>query len=136
MTQEKYSKSKNLAPIVLFVYYRPDHTRQTLLALQNNELASESKLFIYSDASINKNSEAKVNEVREYINSINGFKNITIIEREQNWGLANSIINGVTKIVKEYGVRRQDKIICMKCFLNYLIKRIALLTPIVISVLT
>jgi len=29
----------NLAPIVLFVYNRPDHTRQTVEALQKNELA-------------------------------------------------------------------------------------------------
>ena len=34
MTQEN-----NLAPIVLFVYNRPDHTRQTVEALQKNEFA-------------------------------------------------------------------------------------------------
>ena len=46
-----------------------------------------------------KNIELKVNRVREYIKNINGFKKITIFERKENWGLANSIINGVTKIV-------------------------------------
>ncbi len=30
-----------LAPIVLFVYNRPWHTKQTIEALQKNELASE-----------------------------------------------------------------------------------------------
>ena len=70
----------NLAPIVLFVYNRPDHTKQTIEALQKNELAKKSELFIYSDAAKNENAEKKVNEVREYIKSIDGFKKITIIE--------------------------------------------------------
>jgi len=37
----------NLSPIVLFVYNRPWHTRQTVEALQKNELAEESELFIF-----------------------------------------------------------------------------------------
>lgn len=99
----------NLAPIVLFVHNRLEHTKQTVEALQKNELANESELFIYSDAPKNQDTKQKVNEVREYIKTINGFKNITIIEREKNWGLANSIIDGVTKIVNEY-----DKIIVLE----------------------
>lgn len=39
----------NLALIVLFVYNRPAHTKQTVAALQKNELASESELYIYLD---------------------------------------------------------------------------------------
>ena len=31
-------KSYNLAPIVLFVYNRLDHTKQTIEALQKNEI--------------------------------------------------------------------------------------------------
>ncbi len=92
-----------ISPIVLFVYNRPWHTKQTVEALQKNELAIKSELFIYSDAPKNKEAEEKVNEVREYIRAINGFKKVTLIERDKNWGLANSIIDGVTKIVNEYG---------------------------------
>jgi len=93
----------NLSPIVLFVYNRPDHTRQTVEALQKNELAEQSELFVYSDAPKNEEAKEKVKEVREYIRTIDGFKKVTIIEREKNWGLADSIIDGVTKIVNEYG---------------------------------
>ena len=67
------SKQMNLAPIVLFVYNRPWHTQQTVGALQKNELASESELFIYSDEAKNENSRKSVDEVREYIDSIDGF---------------------------------------------------------------
>jgi len=34
------------APIILFVYNRPWHTKQTVEALQENSLAPESELFI------------------------------------------------------------------------------------------
>ena len=98
-----------LAPIVLFVYNRPDHTKQTVEALQKNELASDSELFIYADAAKNENTVTKVNRVREYIKSIDGFKKVTVIEREKNWGLANSIIDGVTNIINKY-----DKIIVLE----------------------
>ncbi|MDK9694556.1 MAG: glycosyltransferase [Sulfurimonas sp.] len=111
-----------LSPIVLFVYNRPHHTRQTVEALQKNELASESELFIYSDAPKNENSISKVNEVREYIKTVDGFKKVTIIEREKNWGLANSIIDGVTKIVNKYGkiIVLEDDLVTSKYFLRFM----------------
>ena len=40
---------KTISPIVLFIYNRPEHTRQTLEALASNTLAQESDLFIYAD---------------------------------------------------------------------------------------
>lgn len=70
------SKLDDLAPIVLFVYNRPWHTRQAVEALRKNELASESELFVYSDAPKNENAAAKVAEVREYIKTIDGLRRI------------------------------------------------------------
>lgn len=112
----------NLSPIVLFVYNRLDHTKQTVEALQKNELANESELFIYSDAAKNESALEKVNEVRKYIKTIDGFKKITIIEREKNWGLANSIIDGVTKIVNEYGkiIVLEDDLVTSPYFLKFM----------------
>jgi len=115
------SKS-NLAPIVLFVYNRPWHTRQTIEALQKNELASDSELFIYSDGSKNENDIENVEKVREYIKTINEFKKITIIERDKNWGLGNNIINGVTTVVKEYGkiIVLEDDLVTSPYFLTFM----------------
>ena len=112
----------NLSPIVLFVYNRPDHTRQTVEALQKNELAEQSELFIYSDAPKNEEAKEKVKEVREYIRTIDGFKKVTIIEREKNWGLADSIIDGVTKIVNEYGkiIVLEDDLVTSPYFLKFM----------------
>ena len=91
------------APIILFVYNRPDHTLRTLKALENNNLASESELFIYADAAKNEQSKAAVEQVREIINRNWRFKSVTLTLRESNCGLAANVIDGVTKIVEQYG---------------------------------
>jgi hypothetical protein len=112
----------NLAPIVLFVYNRLEHTKQTIGSLQKNELALQSELFIYSDEAKNENARTSVDEVRKFINSIDGFKKITIIKREKNWGLADSIIDGVTKIVNEYGkiIVLEDDLVTSPYFLKFM----------------
>lgn len=111
-----------LSPIVLFVYNRLDYTRQTLQALLKDPLAKESELFIYSDAPKNQDSQKSVQEVRNYIHSITGFANITIIERDQNFGLANSIIDGVTTTIKQYkkAIILEDDLVVSPNFLSYI----------------
>ena len=91
---------QNLAPIALFVYNRPEHTRRTLKFLKENILADESRLFIFSDTAANEKDEEKVGEVRELIKTIDGFKKVDIIQRKRNYGLAESIIDGVSRLVK------------------------------------
>src|SRR4051812_43422136 len=95
--------NKSPAPVIIFVYNRPWHTEQTINALKKNYLATESELFIYSDGPKNKTVEEDVNHVRRFIKDIQGFKKIHIIEREKNLGLANSVISGVTEVIKKYG---------------------------------
>lgn len=94
---------RNLAPIILFVYNRPKHTRQTLVALEKNLLAKDSVLYIISDAPKNAEAVEAVNQVRAIIREPWDFKHINIIERSRNWGLANNVIDGVTKIINEHG---------------------------------
>src|SRR3989339_698479 len=111
-----------LSPIVLFVYNRLEHTRKTIEALQKNELAKDSELFLYSDGPKNEENIKKVNEVRKYINSIDGFKKVKIVEREINFGLARSIIAGVTDIVNKYGkiIVLEDDIVTSPYFLTFM----------------
>lgn len=94
---------QNLAPIALFVYNRPQHTERTVKFLKQNEYAAESRLFIFSDGAKTAADEEKVNEVRDFIKTIDGFKSIEIIERKNNMGLANSVIAGVSELTKAYG---------------------------------
>lgn len=110
------------APILLFVYNRPEHLKQTMETLQNNTLAAESELYIYSDAARKDTDEAAVAEVRNYIHKITGFKSITLIEREKNWGLARNIIDGVTTQVNRFGrvIVMEDDLITAPYFLQFM----------------
>lgn len=112
----------NLAPVSLFVYNRLDHTHQTIEALQKNILSDETNLFIFSDAPKNKEQADAVYEVRNYIKTIDGFKSVTIVERNSNFGLARSIIDGVTSIVNEYGrvIVLEDDLVTSPYFLKYM----------------
>lgn len=113
------------APIVLFVYNRPYHTRRTLEALSKNELAMQSDLFIFADgAKENASSEQllQIEETRKVIREKQWCKNVEIIESPKNKGLADSIIEGVTKIINQYGkiIVLEDDLLTGKYFLNYM----------------
>ncbi len=112
----------NLAPIILFVYNRMRYTHQTVESLKKNDLANESELFIYSDAPKSEKDKKSVSEVRKYIKTINGFRNIVIKESQTNKGLAESITNGVTEIIEKYGkaIILEDDLILSPFFLKYM----------------
>ena len=110
------------APILLFTYNRLAHTRRCVEALLKNSLATESELFIYSDGAKDDTLQAAVNEVRYYIHNIRGFKQITIIQRDENWGLARNIIDGVTTQVNRYGkvIVLEDDLVVAPYFLQFM----------------
>jgi hypothetical protein len=116
-----------LAPIALFVYNRPEHTRQTVEALLRNPLAAQSELFIFSDAAKTPETLNRVEQVRAYIRTVGGFKSVQVIEREKNHGLANSIIDGVTKLCDDYGrvIVLEDDLVVAPTFLNYMNEALA-----------
>lgn len=113
-----------LTPIVLFIYNRPYHTKQTVEALEKNELAKDSILYIFSDGPKGDKDVDKVNEVREYIKTVNGFKDVIITESEKNKGLANSIISGVTEVINKHErvIVLEDDLITSQSFILYINK--------------
>jgi len=115
----------NLSPILLFVYNRPDHTEKTLEALFLNELASESELFVFSDGpkkDATNSEKEEVEKVRKIIRKKKWAKTVSIIENDVNIGLAISIINGVSVVLKKYNkvIVLEDDIITSPFFLNYM----------------
>lgn len=111
-----------LAPILLFVYNRPLHVRNSVQSLLSNDLAKDSELYIFSDAAKDEAAKPLVDEVRTFIHSISGFKQIHFVEREENWGLARNIIDGVTRLVNEYGrvIVLEDDLITAPYFLRFM----------------
>ncbi len=112
----------DLSPIALFVYNRPAHTKLTLEALQSNELAINTDLYIFSDAAKSQRLLPSVEEVRQLFDAVDGFKSVTIVRREDNYGLAKSIISGVTSVIKRHGkvIVLEDDLVTSKYFLRFM----------------
>lgn len=114
-----------LAPIVLFVYNRPNHTLKTLQALQRNTLAAQSTLHIFADG-------PKENASAELLNKIKTVRNIISVEKwcnevvlhefPTNKGLYRSIREGVTEILEQYGrvIVMEDDLQTSSAFLTYM----------------
>ena len=111
-----------LSPILLFVYNRPAHTRRCIESLSRNSLAVVSELFIYADGAKDQTVADEVEEVRQYIRSVQGFKKVILIERNENWGLAKNIIDGVSTQVKKYGkvIVLEDDLVVAPHFLRFM----------------
>lgn len=108
-------------PIALFVYKRPEHTRKTLESLMANAEFSDSPLYVFCDGAKSEKDLPLVRETRELIHSYE-LDNATIIEREENMGLANSIITGVTELCDKYGrvIVVEDDLVVSPYFLKYM----------------
>ncbi len=109
-------------PVAIFVYNRPLHTKATLEALSKNNLAKDTEIFIFSDNAKNDSDKTLVAQVREICKKINGFKNITLYNRETNFGLAENIISGISKIFEtnETVICLEDDLVTSVGFLQYM----------------
>ncbi len=116
------SKDSELAPIALFVYNRAEHTQRTVDSLRENDLASRSNLFVFSDGPKDEAGSAAVRQIRTYIPTIQGFRSVTVIERDWNWGLANSVIGGITELINEFGrvITVEDDLLTTPDFLTFI----------------
>lgn len=115
---------KELAPIVLFVYNRPNHTKKTIEGILANPEAKDSILYIFADGlkpSADEKSRNNLIEVRKYIRTIKGFKDVIIEESDFNRGLAGATIYGCTKVINKHDkmIMLEDDDIPTPYFLGY-----------------
>ena len=106
---------------MFFCYKRPEHTRRSLESLAQNELAEASELFIFCDGAKKSEDLKAVTQVRRVVKDRQWCGQVHIIEREQNFGLADSIIQGVTEIINIHGkiIVLEDDMITSRYFLNF-----------------
>jgi len=111
-----------LAPIVLFVFNRPEHTRKTLESLRRNVLAPESELYVFCDGPRDRKDEREVEAVQSLVDSLEGFKQVHVSKRERNRGLAGSVIDGVTEVIGRHGtvIVVEDDLQFSPRFLNFM----------------
>ncbi|QWD89161.1 glycosyltransferase [Polynucleobacter sp. MWH-CaK5] len=96
-------KVNHFAPVAVFVYNRLQNTIEVIEALRKNRLAMQTEVYFFSDGPRHKKDESSVQEVRNYLRSVNGFKKIHLVEREQNYYIEKNIILGVTYVINKHG---------------------------------
>ncbi len=114
-----------IAPILIFIYNRPEYLEKTLESLALNPLVSESTLYFFADgpkkdASIDDLN--KISAARQVARKKKWGKEVFVFEQSENLGLANSIIQGVTKIINQTGrvIVLEDDVEVSPYFLQYM----------------
>ncbi len=90
--------------------------------MRTNDLASQSDLFVFSDGAKGGTDSERVQQVRRYIRTIDGFRSVTIVERERNWGVDRSVIGGVSQLCEEFGlaINLEDDLLTSPDFLTFM----------------
>lgn len=111
-----------MSPVALFCYNRLDCLRITVSTLLENSGSEETPLFIFSDSWKSEELRPAVEEVRAYLKTISGFKELVIVEAQQNKGLARSIIEGVSVVLESYNevIVLEDDLQTSTNFLEYM----------------
>ena len=96
-----------LAPVVLFVYSRLEHTKRTIEALKRNKLAADTELYVFCDAPNPKATEEQLAEIyatHAYLKSLrDGFKKINLEVSEVHRGAGRAIIRGISIALEKHG---------------------------------
>ena len=110
------------APVAAFVYNRLNHTQQTFSALAANECASQTTVYVFSDAAKSPEFDLSVQEVRAYIKTLVGFHKVVLIEQIENQGLARSITQGIEFVLRTHDriIVLEDDIVTSKYFLRFM----------------
>lgn len=113
-----------LAPIILFLYNRSEHSKKVLSSLKKNLLSRKSELIIFCDGAKDINDKKYVNKVHKILDNLEGFAKIQIFKRKKNHGLKKQILSGLSYISKKYEkfIVLEDDIIVNENFLYYMNK--------------
>lgn len=111
-----------LAPIALFAYRRPDHLAATVQSLLRNPEAPQTALTIFCDGAKGETDAEGVAQVRAYAAIVTGFASVDVVERPRNFGLAASIIDGVTTMLSRHErvIVVEDDLLVSPHFLAYM----------------
>ncbi len=113
----------NPAPVVIFVYNRPEHTKKCLDSLSLNDGWKDSEVFIYCDGPKNNTViDEKIEATRNIAGSVKGCKSLTLVKSKTNKGLYDSVITGVSEIIRKYGkvIVVEDDLLTHPTFLKFM----------------
>lgn len=92
----------NLAPLVVFVYNRPGHTKRLFDSLSLDPLFFNTELIVYSDGPRSEEDRDNVISVRNILRDLGAYRSIVAHFSEHNLGLSRSILKGVNETLSNY----------------------------------
>lgn len=118
-------KEEMKTAIVVFAYNRAEAFTQMIQSLSKCDGIKCLDLWIFSDGPRNETDLIKVDNVRRAIDSIdrNCFRNVFVEKSTDNKGLANSIIDGISKVFSSYDsvICLEDDLIVRQDFVNFMV---------------
>jgi hypothetical protein len=113
--------SSLFSPIAIFCYRRADHAQRAISALARCPEFDRSPLIVFFDGPKHAEDESDVLATRRTVRDLLGDR-ATYVEAEQNKGLANSIIDGVSQVCDQYGqtIVIEDDLVVDRGFLAFM----------------
>lgn len=111
-----------LAPVLVSVYNRRKSFLECIEYLKKNILASETILYVVSDAAYREEDKGIIELIRKDIKNIKGFKEIIALNRERNLGSYISINSAIEEIINQHEkiIFLEDDIRVSPFFLKYM----------------
>lgn len=114
----------NYAPIIITVYTRLQKLKLCIEALKKNPEAIYSDLYIISDAPSKLEDKEKVQKVRTYLDTVQGFNSLTIEKPEINSRISNQNYSYILQceLIKKYKqfIFLEDDVVVSKHFLRFM----------------
>lgn len=110
-----------LAPIAIFAFNRPDHLKKLIQSLRRNREFADSHLFIFVDGPRNESESEIVQQVINVARDENTSKNVKVVVRPQNIGLAKSLLSGIEEVLSEHEelIVLEDDLVVGEHFLKF-----------------
>ncbi len=111
-----------MSPICIFVYKRYDTTKMMLESLLKCPECADSDLYVFMDEARNDEEADAVEKVRSLFDDLQGFRRVVTYPARMNKGMANSIIDGVTKVLEihEDVIVIEDDLVVSPDFLKFM----------------
>ena len=79
-------------------------------------------MIVFIDGAKNDFEQLEVDNVAQYVSNLTSFKSLEVIQRESNFGLANSFINGISEVLSKFNaaIFLEDDNLLSRDFLRYM----------------
>ena len=119
----------NSTAIAVFLFNRPEHTKLMLQSLSECDNAGKYKILVFLDGPRDQADIPKIEEVGLVLSEFEEILDLHVTVHSKNLGLAESVISGVTKVLRSYDsvIVLEDDLILNPVALNFLDQAVSLM---------